>query len=125
MHRAPEVWHSGAPYSPAVRWGDLIFVSGTVPIDPATGASVGDDIVAQTRQVLSNIAQTLRAAGSSLDNVVKTTVFVTDSTTVTGMNQAYREFFPHHVPARSTVQVGPLARPEFLIEIEAIAVASP
>lgn len=124
VHSSPDSWHSGAPYSPAVRWGDMIFLSGAVPIDPATGASVGNDIQAQTRQVLSNIELTLRAAGSSLDRVVKTTVFLTDSRTVAGMNEAYRDFFPSHLPARSTVQVGPLARPEFMIEIEAVAVTS-
>lgn len=124
-HRDPDMWHSGAPYSPAVRCGDVIYVSGAVPIDPATGHSVGSDIQAQTRQVLANLERTLRAAGSSLDGVVKTTVFVTDSGVVAGMNEAYREFFPHHLPARSTVQVGPLARPEFMIEIEAVAVVTP
>lgn len=124
VHATPNTWHSGAPYSPAVRWGDLIFVSGAVPIDPATGESVGaDDIGAQTTQVLTNIRETLRAAGSSLEQVVKTTVYLTNSTMVPGMNEAYRALFPGHLPARSTVQVGPLARPEFLIEIEAIAVA--
>lgn len=123
-HSAPGAWRSGAPYSPAIRWGDMIFVSGAVPIDPATGDTVGNDVQAQTRQVLTNIDQTLRAAGSSLDGVVKTTVFLTDSLTIADMNAAYREFFTNHLPARSTVQVGPLARPEFMIEIDAIAVVT-
>ena len=101
----------------------MIFVSGAVPIDPGTGETVGSDIRSQTDRVLANIALTLQAAGSSMARVVKTTVFVTDATLVAGMNEAYRQHFPGHLPARSTVQVGPLARPEFLVEIEAVAVA--
>lgn len=123
-HRAPHMWHSGAPYSPAVRAGDLIFVSGAVAIDPTTGETLGDDIGTQTTRVLSNIEMTLEAAGSSLDRVVKTTVFLTDLNLLDGMNEVYRKFFPKHLPARSTVEVGPLARKEFLIEIEAIAIVS-
>ncbi|MCA1736187.1 MAG: RidA family protein [Actinobacteria bacterium] len=123
-HRATDAWHSGAPYSPAVKVGATIYVSGTVPIDPATGETVGTDIGSQTERVLANIALTLEAAGSSLNRVVKTTVFITDSSLVAGMNETYRRHFPDHLPARSTVQVGPLARPEWLVEIEAVAVAA-
>lgn len=123
LYKSPEMWHSGAPYSPAVRFGDLIFVSGAVPVDPVTGETVAGGIEEQTRRTLLNIELTLLAAGSSLDRLIKTTVFLTDSKLAPLMNESYAEVLAGHMPARSTVQVGPLARPEFLIEIEAIAIA--
>lgn len=121
----PGAWHSGAPYSPALRRGPLLFVSGAVPVDPATGATVGTTIEDQTARVLDTIAAVLATAGSSLDDVVKTTVFLTDSTMAAGMNEVYAARFSRPHPARSTVQVGPLARPEFLVEIEAVAMVDP
>ncbi len=117
----PGAWHSGAPYTPAVRVGQWVFVSGQVPIDRSTGATVGTDIEAQTAQVIDNIEALLTEAGLSLDHVVKTVVFLTDSSLAAGMNRVYADRFAPVRPARSTVQVGPLARPEFLIEVEAIA----
>lgn len=109
------------PYSQGVVVGDFVFTAGTLPLHPETGDVVGEDITTQTRQVISNLSSVLKAAGSSLDKVVKTTVFLTDMGNFGGMNSAYSEFFPSNPPARSTVQVGPLAKGS-LIEMEAIAV---
>jgi 2-iminobutanoate/2-iminopropanoate deaminase len=95
-----------------------------VPIDRDTGETVGEDIGAQTAQVLGNLEAVLAAAGAGLDDVVKTTVFLTDPGLAAGMNEVYAERFQAPRPARSTVVVGPLARPEFLLEIEAIAMPS-
>ena len=122
---APGAWHSGAPYSPGLRRGDLLFLSGAVPVDRSTGETVGTTIGEQTTQTLDNLAAILAEAGGTLDDVVKTTVFLTDSTLASGMNAVYSGRFAAPFPARSTVQVGPLARPEFLIEIEASAVVDP
>lgn len=117
----PDSWHSGAPFSTATRVGDLLFLSGAVSVDPETGDTVAGDIADQTRQTISNLERTLLAIGSSLGAIAKTTVFLTDISLAPAMNIAYREAFRGHLPARSTVQVGPLARPDFLIEIEAVA----
>ena len=108
------------PYSQAVIIGDLVFASGAIPLDPKTGELVGEEIGAQTRQVLENVQGVLEAAGSSLDRVVKTTVFLTDMGNFAPMNAVYAEFFPSHPPARSTVQVGALPKGA-LVEIETIA----
>lgn len=119
----PQTGHrSGSPYSPAVRAGDLLFVSGCVPVD-AAGRLAGSKIREQTTAVLENIARVLEAAGVGIDAVAKTTVFLTDINDVAAMNDVYREFFGSHLPARSTVQVAALARSEYRIEIEAIAFA--
>jgi reactive intermediate/imine deaminase len=114
-------WRSGAPNTPGLRKGPFLFVSGAVPIDLSTGESVGTDIGEQTAQVIDNIEAVLRAGGASLDDVVKTTVFLTDNSMAKGMNDVYRQRFAEPFPARSTFQVGPLSRPEYLIEVEAIA----
>jgi len=109
------------PYSQAVRVGDFVFTAGQVALDPATGQMVADNIEAQTRQVLANLSAVLEAAGTSLSNVVKTTVFLADMAEFKAMNAVYAEFFPEGPPARSTVQVAALplgAR----VEIEAVAV---
>src|SRR3954447_14644138 len=82
----------GAPYSQAIVAGELVFVSGQVPLDPASGALVEGGIVAQTRQVFANMDAILQAAGSGLDRVVKTTVFLTDLSDFTEMNETYRTF---------------------------------
>ena len=111
---------SGA-YSQAAVAGGFVFTAGTLPLCPETGEVVGEDICAQTRQVLANMESILEAAGSSLHKVVKTTVFLTDKRDQPGMNSVYREFFGANPPARTTVQVGPLTKGA-LIEIEAIAV---
>jgi 2-iminobutanoate/2-iminopropanoate deaminase len=109
------------PYSQAVRAGDLVFTAGQIALDPATGQMVEGGIEAQARQALTNVSAVLEAAGTSLANVVKTTVFLADMGEFKAMNGVYAEFFPDAPPARSAVQAAALplgAR----IEVEAIAV---
>lgn len=108
------------PYSQAVRAGDLIFLSGQLPIDPSSGALLEGDVAAMTRQIFANIAAILTAAGSSLAQIVKVTVFLADMGDFATMNGAYAEFFPSEPPARSTVQVARLPK-DARIEIEVIA----
>jgi len=108
------------PYSQAIQVGQLIFCAGQTPIDPATNTLVEGDIETQTRRVLQNLAAVLQAAGSSLSQVVKTTVFLLDMNDFQRMNAVYGEFFPAHPPARSTVQVARLPR-DARVEIELIA----
>lgn len=110
------------PYSQAIAAGNLIFLSGQLPIDPATGELIAGDIAAMTRQIFRNIETVLAAAGSTLGKVVKVTVFMADLSDFQAMNAAYAEFFPHDPPARSTVQVARLPR-DARIEIEVIALA--
>jgi 2-iminobutanoate/2-iminopropanoate deaminase len=107
------------PYSQAIKTGDLLFTSGQLPINPATG-EVNGDISTQTRQVLENLKSILEAAGGSLDNVVKTTVFITDLSGFASMNEVYSQYFKNAPPARSTVEVSALAK-NALVEIEAVA----
>jgi len=109
------------PYSQAIRVGDLVFTAGQLAIDPATGKLVEGGIEKQTRQVLRNIAAVLEVAGSSLGNVVKTTVFLKDMGDFKAMNGVYAEFFAKEPPARSTVEVANLPLGA-LVEIDAIAV---
>jgi 2-iminobutanoate/2-iminopropanoate deaminase len=109
------------PYSQAVRVGDFVFTAGQIPLDPATGQMVEGGIEDQTRRALSNVSAVLEAAGTSLSNVVKTTVFLADMSEFKAMNGVYAEFFPAAPPARSAVQAAALplgAR----IEIEAVAI---
>jgi 2-iminobutanoate/2-iminopropanoate deaminase len=109
------------PYSQAVRVGDFVFTAGQIALDPATGQMVEGGIEAQARQALTNVSAVLEAAGTSLANVVKTTVFLADMGEFKAMNGVYAEFFPDAPPARSAVQAAALplgAR----IEVEAIAV---
>jgi len=109
------------PYSQAVRAGDFVFTAGQIPLDPVTGKLVEGNIETQTRQVLANLSAVLQAAGTSLANAVKTTVFLADMGDFKAMNGVYAEFFPAAPPARSTVQVAVLpmgAR----IEIEVVAI---
>ena len=108
------------PYSQAVRAGNLIFASGQIPIDPATGEFVSGEIAEQTEQVLRNISAVFEAAGASLNEVVKTTVFLADMDDFTAMNDVYARFFGEHRPARATVQAARLPR-DAKVEIEAIA----
>ncbi len=108
------------PYSQAIRAGDLLFVSGQIPLDPATGQLVDGDIRAQTERVLTSIGEILKAAGSSLDAVVRTTVFLADLNEFTAMNEVYARFFTTPAPARATVQVSRLPR-DVRIEIDVIA----
>ena len=110
------------PYSQAIRIGDFVYTAGQVSIVPATGDLIAGDIEAQTRQALNNLKAVLEAAGSGLDKVVKTTVFMTDLGDFTRMNGVYAEFFPSQPPARSTVQVAALPKGA-MVEIECVAVA--
>jgi 2-iminobutanoate/2-iminopropanoate deaminase len=117
--KTPEAPVLDVPLSQAVRFGNLLFVSGQVPIDPGTGEFVGGSVELQTRQVLDNVRSILEAAGTSLADVLKVTVFLVDIKDFGAFNAIYREYFPSEPPARSTFQVG-LAGP-FALEIEAIA----
>ena len=110
------------PYSQGIRAAGLVITSGQLPIDPATGAFAGTDIAAQTRQSLKNVQAVLEAAGSSLDKVLKTTVFLKDMGDFAAMNEVYASFFPGEAPARSAVEVARLPK-DALVEIEALALA--
>ncbi|MBI2323473.1 MAG: RidA family protein [Chloroflexi bacterium] len=109
------------PYSQAIVAGELIFCSGQIPLDPATGKIVEGDIAVQTGRVLDNLAAVLSAAGSGLAQVVKTTVFLADLSDFNAMNEAYALKFGQHRPARSTFQVAALPRGA-RIEIECVAI---
>lgn len=109
------------PYSQAIVAGDLVFCAGQIALDPKTGELASGDIREQTRRVLDNLAAVLAAAGSGLDRVTKTTVFLTDLAEFAAMNEAYAERFGGHRPARSTVPVAGLPRGA-RVEIECIAV---
>ena len=108
------------PYSPAVRAGQLLFVSGQVPIDPSTGNLIDGDIAAQTRRVFDNIGALLAAAGRSFADVVRTTVFLADMNDFAAMNEVYAKYFTEPYPARATVQVSRLPK-DARIEIDVIA----
>jgi 2-iminobutanoate/2-iminopropanoate deaminase len=107
------------PYSQAVRVGDLLFISGQIPLDPVTNQMVAGDVRAQTRRALENIRGIVQSQGLAMENIVKTTVFMTDLGKFAEMNEVYAEFFMSNPPARSTVQVSRLPK-EALVEIEAI-----
>ncbi|MCJ7566709.1 MAG: Rid family detoxifying hydrolase [Anaerolineales bacterium] len=108
------------PYSVAIRTENLIFASGTIGVDSTTGEFVAGGVEGQTRQALKNLGEILKAGGSSLEQVVKTTVFMQDMAEFTLMNAVYAEFFPHESPARSTIEVAALPKGA-AVEIEAIA----
>ncbi len=108
------------PYSQAVRAGDLVFCSGQIALDPATGEMVAGDVTLQTERVMANIAAVLAAAGTGFDNVVKTTIFLVEMGDFAAVNEVYGRSFPNHKPARSTVAVRNLPRGA-LVEIEVIA----
>ena len=108
------------PYSQAVRAGNLIFASGQIPIDPATGEFVAGGIAEQAEQVLRNLTAVMEAAGVGLDQVVKTTVFLASMDDFTAMNEVYSRVFGQNRPARSTVQAARLPR-DARVEIDAIA----
>lgn len=108
------------PYSQAIRLGNLVFVSGMLPIVPETGELLTEDVSAMTDRIFTNLAALLAEAGSSLDQVVKTTVFLADLNDFAVMNAAYAKHFTANPPARSTVQVAKLPR-DARVEIEAIA----
>ena len=109
------------PYSQAVKANGFVFLSGQIPLDPASGEIVAGDIKAQTRRVLENLEAVLDAAGSSLEKVVKTTVFLSNMEDFPGMNEIYAEYFGESSPARATVEVARLPK-DVLIEIDMIAV---
>lgn len=109
------------PYSPAVRVGNLLFLSGQIPLDPATGALVEGDIRAQTRRVLDNIVELMKAAGGDMSQVARTTIFLADLTDFAAVNDVYASYFSEPYPARATVQVARLPR-DVRVEIDAIAV---
>jgi 2-iminobutanoate/2-iminopropanoate deaminase len=111
------------PYSQAVKANGLVFASGQIPIDPQTGQFVPGGVAAQTEQVLKNLAAVLEAAGSSLDRIVKTTVFLADMEEFAAMNEVYGRFFKEQPPARATVEAARLPR-DARVEIEAIALAA-
>ena len=111
------------PYSQAIKAGGFVYVSGQVPIDPETGEFVPGGIAEQTDRVLKNVAAVLEAAGSSLDLVLKTTVFLADMNEFAAMNEVYAKFFKEAPPARATVQAARLPR-DARVEIEAVALVS-
>jgi len=109
------------PYSQAIRVGDLIYTAGQIPLSPTTAELVGTTIEEQTRQVMENLKAVLEAAGSNLDKVVKTTVFLANLADFAKLNAIYGEYFTVTPPARSTVQVAALPRGA-LVEIECVAI---
>jgi 2-iminobutanoate/2-iminopropanoate deaminase len=109
------------PYSPAVRTGNLLFLSGQIPLDPSTGQLVEGDIGAQTTRVLQNLGELLKAGGTDFSNVVRTTIFLADLGDFAVVNEIYATYFTPPFPARATVQVARLPR-DVRVEIDAIAV---
>jgi 2-iminobutanoate/2-iminopropanoate deaminase len=110
------------PYSQAIKAGGMVFCSGQIPLDPASGAIAGGDVAQQTERVLQNLAAVLAAAGSGLDRVVKTTVFLKNMGEFAAMNEVYGRYFKTAPPARSTVEAARLPR-DVLVEIDVIALA--
>ena len=111
------------PYSQAIRYGQFIYTSGQIPLDPESGEMVGDDVQAQTHQVLRNLQAVLSSAGASLSSVVKTTVFLSTMSDFQEMNAVYASYFSGVTPARSTVAVAELPR-KALVEIECVALVT-
>jgi 2-iminobutanoate/2-iminopropanoate deaminase len=110
------------PYSQAVRYNGLVYCSGQIPLDPATNALIEGDIAAQTERVMENLKAVLGAAGSSLNKVLKTTVFLKDMGEFAKMNEVYGKYFAVDPPARATVEAARLPR-DVRVEIECIAIA--
>jgi 2-iminobutanoate/2-iminopropanoate deaminase len=117
---SPDAPKAIGPYSQAVRAGQLLFVSGQVPLDPATGQIVSGDIAAQTRRVFDNLAAVLKAGGRSFADVVRTTVFLADMNDFAVVNEVYGQYFTEPYPARATVQVARLPK-DARVEIDLIA----
>lgn len=109
------------PYSPALRAGPFLFVSGQIPLDPETGALVSGDIRAETARVLDNIGALLGAAGADFGHVARTTIFLTDMADFAAVNEVYATYFREPYPARATVQVSRLPK-DVRVEIDALAV---
>jgi len=118
----PDVPSPSLPFSAGIRASGFIFTAGQVGTNPRTGQLAGPDVASQTRQTIDNLRAVLEAGGSSLDKLVKTTVFLADMRTFDDMNAVYRELIPEPRPGRSTVEAR-LARPDLLVEIEGIALA--
>lgn len=110
------------PYSQAIKANGMVFVSGQIPLDPSSGQLISGSIATQVRQVIANISSILKASGSDLSKVVKTTVYLKDMNDFDEMNQAYAEFFTETKPARATIQAAALPK-NVSIEIDAIALA--
>ena len=112
------------PYSQAIRAGEWLFLSGQIPVDPATGEVAGTDVRTQARQVLKNIQAVLAEAGTTVQAVVKTTVFLMDLQDFQAFNEEYAKVFASEAPARSCVEIARLPK-DVLVEIEAIALVKP
>jgi len=110
----------GGPYSPAIKAGGFIFVSGQAAVDPQTGQVAGSTIEEQTERTLENVKTIVTAAGASLDDVVRVTVYLAEITNFSRMNEVYKRYFSHDPPARTTLEAR-LAKPELLVEIDAVA----
>ena len=117
---SPDAPKAIGPYSQAIRTGQLLFASGQIPTDPATGAIVDGDVAAQTRRVFDNLGAVLKAASLSFADVVKTTVFLADMNDFAAMNEVYGKYFSEPYPARATVQVARLPK-DARVEIDLIA----
>ncbi len=109
------------PYSQAVKYGNFIYTSGAIPVEPKTGEVVLGGVEAQAEQALKNLAEVLAGAGASLENVIKTTVFIKNMNDFSAINEVYKRFFTANFPARSCVEVARLPK-DVLIEIECVAV---
>jgi 2-iminobutanoate/2-iminopropanoate deaminase len=123
MHKTISTEHAPkaiGPYSQAIVCNGFAFLSGQIPLDPATGQVIEGDITWQTERVLDNLRSVLEAAGSSLDRIVKTTVYLKDMEEFAKMNAVYARYFPEHPPARSTVEAARLPR-DVRVEIDCIA----
>ena len=117
---APDAPKAMGAYSPAIKAGNLLFVSGQIPIDPASGALIDGDITAQTEQVMRNLAALLNAASAGFEHVVKTTVYLADMNDFATVNDIYATYFSSPAPARATVQVARLPK-DCRVEIQVIA----
>jgi 2-iminobutanoate/2-iminopropanoate deaminase len=117
---SPDAPKAIGPYSQAVRAGQLLFASGQIPLDPASGSIVDGDVTVQTRRVMENLRAVLKAGGLSLADVVRTTIYLIDLNDFTKMNDAYGSYFEEPYPARATVQVARLPR-DARVEIDVIA----
>ena len=117
---SPDAPKAIGPYSPAIRAGQLLFVSGQIALDPATGQLIGGDAATETRRVMDNLGALLKAAGLSFADVVRTTIFLADLGDFATVNEVYASYFTPPAPARATVQVARLPR-DARIEIDAIA----
>ena len=117
---SPDAPKAIGPYSPAVRAGQLLFVSGQIALDPTTGQLIEGDVAAQTRRVMDNLGALLKAAGLSFSDVVRTTIFLADMGDFAAVNEVYSTYFRAPAPARATVQVARLPK-DARVEIDAIA----